>query len=85
MYVQVLHVGRAIPILSQLRSFLLAAYPQEYAEREAEERSSAAATHSTETSLPLFVMATMLPGMESFPTVFLVKKSRHRFGMLIYI
>lgn len=58
----VLHVGRSVPVLSQLRSFLKAAYPVEYAERDAEERSSAATNNSSEPSLPLFVMASMLPG-----------------------
>jgi hypothetical protein len=60
---QVLHVGRSVPVLSQLRSFLKAAYPVEYAERDAEERSSAATNNSSEPSLPLFVMASMLPGI----------------------
>mmetsp|Transcript_14889 Transcript_14889/g.44946 ORF Transcript_14889/g.44946 Transcript_14889/m.44946 type:complete len:483 (+) Transcript_14889:291-1739(+) len=57
----VLHVGRAIPVLSQLRSFLLAAYPAEYQARTLEERS-AAVGDAAEAPIPLFVMAVMLPG-----------------------
>lgn len=54
-------MGRAIPVLSQLRSFLLAAYPAEYQARTLEERS-AAVGDAAEAPIPLFVMAVMLPG-----------------------
>lgn len=58
---QVLHVGRAIPVLTQVRRFLTKAFPDEYAARSAEE----AVVPSTETDapLPLFVMSSMLPGI----------------------
>ena len=57
---QVLHVGRAIPVLTQVRRFLTKAFPEEYAARSAEE----AVVPSTEgdAPLPLFVMSSMLPG-----------------------
>ena len=57
---QVLHVGRAIPVLTQVRRFLTKAFTEEYAARSAEE----AVVPSTEgdAPLPLFVMSSMLPG-----------------------
>jgi len=53
-------VGRAIPVLTQVRRFLLKAFPEEYATRGAEESASPAT--DGDAPLPLFVMATMLPG-----------------------
>lgn len=61
---QVLHVGRAIPVLSQLRSFLMATFPAEYEARAQEERP-AAAGNVAEPPIPLFVMAVMLPGAQT--------------------
>ena len=61
---QVLHVGRAIPVLSQLRSFLTATFPAEYEARAQEERP-AAAGNAAEPPIPLFVMAVMLPGAQT--------------------
>ena len=57
---QVLHVGRAIPVLTQVRRYLTKAFPEEYAARTAEE--AVVTSTEPEAPLPLFVMASMLPG-----------------------
>lgn len=60
---QVLHVGRSIPVLSQLRCFLTATFPAEYEARAKEERPAAGT--AAEPPIPLFVMAVMLPGAQT--------------------
>lgn len=70
-HTQVLHVGRELPVCVALQNILSRSFPEEWAEREAEEREAAAAAAADGSSggaaggrysLPLFVMSTLLPG-----------------------
>ena len=56
-----LHVGRSIPVSITLKNIIEKTFPEEYAERAAEEGHGGAAEGGT-TPLPLFVMSPVLPG-----------------------
>lgn len=61
---QVLHVGRTLPITVTLQKIIEKSFPEEYAQRKAE--ALALEEHNKadgpETPLPLFVMSCMMPG-----------------------
>ena len=61
---QVLHVGRKLPITITLQKIIEKSFPEEYAQRRAE--ALALEEHNKadgpETPLPLFVMSCMMPG-----------------------
>lgn len=61
---QVLHVGRTLPVTVTLQKIIEKSFPEEYAQRKAE--ALAVEEHNRadgpETPLPLFVMSCMMPG-----------------------
>lgn len=59
----VLHVGRDLPVSITLKNILEKSFPQEYAERCAEEAADAgSAANAAEAAVPLFVMSCLMPG-----------------------
>lgn len=67
----VLHVGRELPVTIALKNILVKSMPEEYEERQREERllgqEDAAAGLAT---LPLFVMQVLLPGEKMALNIF---------------
>lgn len=61
---QVLHVGRKLPVTITLQNIIEKSFPVEYASRKAEVIASEQAhlAGGPETPLPLFVMSCMMPG-----------------------
>ncbi len=61
---QVLHVGRKLPITITLQNIIEKSFPEEYALRKAEVAAQEQGHQpgGPETPLPLFVMSCMMPG-----------------------
>ena len=68
MCLQVLHVGRKLPITITLQNIIEKSFPEEYALRKAEEAAQEQGHQpgGPETPLPLFVMSCMMPGRFTF-------------------
>jgi hypothetical protein len=65
---QVLHVGRKLPITITLQNIIEKSFPEEYALRKAEVAAQEQGHQpgGPETPLPLFVMSCMMPGGFAF-------------------
>jgi hypothetical protein len=74
LHLQVLHVGRELPVTITLQNIISKAFPEEAEARVAEIRglaATAAAPAAAEVvTLPLFVMSTLLPGEKMALNVF---------------
>ena len=68
MCLQVLHVGRKLPITITLQNIIEKSFPEEYALRKAEVAAQEQGHQpgGPETPLPLFVMSCMMPGGFTF-------------------